>query len=301
MRRLLMPLLALLLAAPAPPDRSVDLGEIRPLLDGASESTPIDLFLRLPELAVGLDERQIDGLIWVLRHGSKPQRLLAAELITYAGEPRAARVLLRRSLWTGEEELARLASMAAGALSSQPTRDLLVAQLAGEQIGATWGSVMESALSLGVRRERAAVPALREAAGRVPESFGADAARLALSWIEGGEGRVAFAETTDELEVLAAVFRLGLPRTYDRPQLYEAASERLWSVENGEWSFSHTAVRPQRTPRLDFKVRISPEQERAIVSAALNLEGHCGTGWDYVLRRRAGRWQVVGFWMIWIS
>lgn len=301
MRRLLMPLLALLLAAPTPPDRSVDLGEIRPLLDKATENTALAVFRRLPELAVALDERQIDALIWVLRHGSKPQRDLAGMLLVYTGDPRAARVLLRRYLLTGDESLAGVANMAAAGLSSDATRDFLITELASGRSGQAWFPATAAALALGIRHERSAVPVLREAASRVPDSFAAEAADLALRWLEGGEGRVAFVETSDELEVLAAVLRLGLPHTYGRPSLYEAANDRLWSVEDGEWSFSHRAVRPEGTPLVTFEVRLAPEQERAIVSASFNLEHHCGTGWDYVLRRRAGRWQVVGLWMVWVS
>ena len=49
------------------------------------------------------------------------------------------------------------------------------------------------------------------------------------------------------------------------------------------------------------RVGFDTHLEEAIVATSFVCGGLCGTGSQYVLRKRQGRWQVVNKWMVWVS
>lgn len=297
MRRLLIPFLALLLASPSPPRWAVASGSLGPFFEQAREEEDAwEVFAEAKQAVAEVDSHQLAALAWILRHGEPVERDLATLILAYAGEPAAAKVLVRRYKRTKELSLKIMATVALGAADSAASRKLLENALIGETIGDEWQPLETAALSLAVRRETESVPALQRLAAIEPDSFASQAARIALRWIEGGENGVAFEPATPELAVLAAVLRAGLPTASGAPvDLFEPEQRRLWRFSSGAWYSEPAAESPEGVTRITFEIYRSEDQGRAIVTPWLHPERSCSTSWDYILRRSESEgWRVVG-------
>jgi hypothetical protein len=49
------------------------------------------------------------------------------------------------------------------------------------------------------------------------------------------------------------------------------------------------------------RVGFDSSLHEALVSTSFICGGLCGTGWRYVLRKKAGSWKVVSKWIVWVS
>jgi hypothetical protein len=164
--------------------------------------------------------------------------------------------------------------------------------------GGTWDAVAAAALSLGVLRDRDAIEDLEKLAAQEGFSITGAHAKVALRWIRGGQTFVdpgAIASERDRM--VAAVLTNGLPWISDSDVLAREDGT-FWKLGNGVWT-----IAPRRdawVQTLGYRVDVSPDGTRAVVSVSRVADRMDGSGYQYLLRKDSGAWRVDGVLLSWL-
>ena len=259
--------------------------------------------------AIELGDEAVPSLVEALSNAANEDaRRVVSTTLAYVGGAKAVEAL--KDCYSRSGDLGVLAdlSFALGSTGTPEDRQFLVETMerclrpTGSQDDA-WHNVFSSvALTLGVLREEQSMPVL-EALVKLQgvESFEAD---IILRWINRGFFAVPVLENpTERDKVILAVLRNGLENTLDAQtaHLHEVDSNRSWLRSPDGWDVSYRDDNPDRLPRVRFDVFISSDGQRALCETGQTFGPLAGVGYDYVLRRDANEWKVVGMTMTWIS
>ena len=97
---------------------------------------------------------------------------------------------------------------------------------------------------------------------------------------------------------LSATFHTDLPRTFIAAGSVQFGD--LISEKNGPPNFKQ--LFPGAAGIISFsRVGFDSTLHEAIVSSSFECGLLCGTGWQYTLRKKRGRWEVAGKWIVWVS
>jgi hypothetical protein len=144
---------------------------------------------------------------------------------------------------------------------------------------------------------------IHEASTAKKEGFASAAAESALKWIDGDIWRVAPVQNISiQDSVVLSLIRFGIPRMKESRAFMGKKSNRIWRREENTWG-PETAEKasPENIPSIVFTVHIAPDSNRAIYSVGLTFGPLNGSGYDFVLRKNAGAWKIIGIMAAWVS
>ena len=309
---LLLTFLLLVLMAPAPigcAESEVKL-EHR-LLDALRQASDLndealqELVLNQNDALIPLLTRQLSNEDEDLRHAA----LFGILLI--GGNP--AKAVFEAELKKADdvEERAGIRGMLCAVLGSTRSRDdeqFLIESLQGpvqSDEGEVIGAAIEpAALTLGILRSHAAVPALQKCAVEDTWSIAAHACNRTLQWIESPPPPVELPDSAGDPEkIIAAVIHAGVPRMEQSVVFQEADSSRKWIRVNNVWKEVPVVFTGKNTeaPTISFKLHISKDNMRAIVAVGLDFGPLNAKGYTYVLQRSSQGWIVRQIVSTWIS
>lgn len=248
----------------------------------------------------------VPRLAHLLRRGSPDQRAAAMTALGYLGGDRAIAALAGYAEQTGDRAATALLYFAMGARGTAADRRALVDALHRDRSGI---SRFAAALALGVLRADDARPQLAAMAHADPHAYAADAAATALTWLDRGfwQADVPPPAAADD-EVIATIVRHGIPGMTADTTYVDVERAGVWVHEDGRWH-----VRPGVPegagrfdpfgpgPALDFAVRRSTDDARALTTVSVWYGPQVSAGWDYVLAKREEGWQVRGVMLAWVS
>jgi hypothetical protein len=97
---------------------------------------------------------------------------------------------------------------------------------------------------------------------------------------------------------LSRTFHTGLPKSFVASDNVHFAG---WPIQkNGSSSFEKLFPGASGIISLS-RAGFDPALDESMVSASFVCGGLCGEGWEYKLKKRRGKWQVVSKRMVWIS
>ena len=237
------------------------------------------------------DPADIPALVDVMSRGTEPQRMLASYALGYAGGDAAIDAL--RSHLGDTRPASSLLCLALGVRGTATDRADLIRALDGVHFGEQVPPIGAAALTLGVLRERSAIPALEWLANAL--RWDDSVAHEALRWIRHGPWTVDGAPAaTDEDRIIAAVLRSGLPDGGEPGAFQDDARGGVWIFDGNAWRF-RAGARTDKTRSLDFEVTMNRDRTRAILSVSLGYAGY-----DYLLIRGTDGWQVRAAAQTWI-
>jgi hypothetical protein len=248
----------------------------------------------LPALQAALN-RKLDEEAWSV--------ILTAA--SYLGGP-DARAMLRREFdrSKGHKKAAAKAALCAVMVStdSVENRRFLLDTLKDRADEDNWFPIMAAVCALGILRAEEARPALQALARTDDGTFVEYAAQEVLSWMDVGHYAVpSWMDETDEGRIQAAVLRNGIPNTSRSPSYRDGDACLVWSKQGNVWQAASTGQEPEDLPTLSFEIRLIAGGTSAIVSITVYYGPKDATGYDYVLRKSAGRWHVTAMFFTWIS
>jgi hypothetical protein len=279
-----------LAAEPSPVDSLVALVE-------SPEIDPLDSGIGVAAIEAG--PAALPALQTYLALPDEDERLaIAAWAIAYIGEIEAVDLLRKRLGSLSDTESRTLLAFAFASTGRPEERALLVSWLKGEHFGDDWASIVEAALSLGLLRERSAIPEL-SAAAQTADSIAGQAAREAIRWMEEGSWDVSTPES-DLHPAIAAVIANGVPSTDRAEAFYDSNRDACWFRSGTKWTLSVRGCSDD-LPTIGFDLHVSSDGLRALVSVSLVFGGLDGVGYDYIVRRSGQGWEVQGILFTWIS
>lgn len=226
---------------------------------------------------------------------------LAAYALAMMADPVAQDMLYEQLARNENVGLKTLAAVGAGAVARPKDVAFLCASLKGDQIGTTWPPIEAAALSLGLLRSTECKQSLTKAAS-VEGSIAGDAARHALRAIEAKPSCSATAADDEWQSAVTAVLSCDVPRSEKATAFYENQKHRIWHHSSGGW-----AMRPAEKsegnslPSIALSVVFSQNHKRALVSVGMMFGPLNGKGYDYLVAREGGKWQVKAIESTWIS
>ncbi|MCC6489769.1 MAG: HEAT repeat domain-containing protein [Candidatus Hydrogenedentes bacterium] len=271
------------------------------------ESYPYGVYAK--RSAIELGEKAVPSIAEVLHNASNDEiRRNACTALAYVGGPKSVEILKDCYSRTGDSIIMMGLCLALSSVGSPTDRQYLletVEQYLGNGDSAESGPRYfdrSTLYALGVVREQQAIPVLEELVRR-QDILSFEASQV-LRWIKRGFFAVPVLENpTERDKVILAVLRNGLENTLDAQtaHLHEVDSNRSWLRSPDGWEVAYTDDNPDRMPRVRFEVFISSDGQRALCETGQTFGFLAGVGYDYVLRRDASEWKVVGMNMTWIS
>jgi hypothetical protein len=290
----------LVLAAPGAAQEPTP--EVRKLLSFIAQSTvSIDSMDELAKLAVDAGPSAVPALREMLGRDQGHSRELAAMGLAFLGGDDAVTALRKRYESTHELRLRSLVAMAMASTPLSPeNRAFLEASLKGPHFGTEWMPIMSAALSLGVLHATESRAALERTAKSEEESFASEAAAEALRWIEHGPWKVEI-PPDDRIEPpIEAVLRNGVPGTDRAERFFDEVRQLEWIRREDTWTVEKSGDGGER-PSIGFDVHTSPDGLRALVEVSLRFGPKEGVGYDYVLCKTDGSWEVQAVFFTWVS
>ena len=178
----------------------------------------------------------------------------------------------------------------------------MAGSLSGGHYGSEWPPIQQAAFSLGVLRAKEVKSALEQTASK-KEGFASAAAECALKWFDGDIWRVTPGQNISTRDsVILSLIRFGIPRMDESTSFLEKESYRVWRREGKTWMWESTnKASLEDIPTISFQVHIAPDSKRAICSVGLTFGPLNGGGYNFVLRKNAGVWGVIGVMQTWVS
>lgn len=299
-RYLVLVCTALALAFPAAAqDLPPEVQRLRSLIEQATD--PLDAMDDLPALAIDAGPTAIPVLREVLARDQGHRGELAAAGLAYIGGDTAVEVLLQH--YRARKDLTTKSLLATAMASTKLTaenRAFLEECLKGEHFGTEWMPIVSSALSLGVLRASESREALERTAKKTPGSIASGAAEEALRWMAQGHWKLEIQPTVKVEPAIGAVLRNGVPRTDEAERFFDPERHLYWSHRNATWTIEETSEDGD-VPSMSFRIHLSPDETRALVSVGITFGPLNGIGYDYVLRKEGNEWVVQGVFFTWIS
>lgn len=299
-RNVILWLLALALAVPvAAQDVPPEIQRLRSLIDRATdEIEPMD---EIPAIAIDAGPAAIPLLSETLARDKGHRATLAAVGLAYIGGEAAVDALLQHYKVTKDPRMKALIATAMGSTKlTAANRAFLEDCLQGEHFGTAWMPIVSAAFSLGVLRASESREALEATVKKSSGSIAAGAAREALRWISQGNWNVDIAPTADVEPPIIAILRNGIPRTDEVERYFDSDRSFYWVRKGNTWTVEKKSDE-RDTPSMSFRLHLSPDGARALVSVGITFGPLNGSGYDYVLRKVDKDWVVQSVFFTWIS
>ncbi|MCC6489768.1 MAG: HEAT repeat domain-containing protein [Candidatus Hydrogenedentes bacterium] len=259
--------------------------------------------------AIELGDEAVPSIAEMLHNASNDEtRRNAYIALAYIGGPKAVEVLRDYYSKTGDVDVLVELCFALGSTGTTEDRQYLLETMEQQTRNArstNFGArrAASSALyTLDVLREQRAIPTLEEMVRL--QGLGPNEVNRVLQSIEHGYWSVPMlANCMERDKVILAVLRSGLDNSPDAEtvHLHELDSNRTWIRSPDGWDVAYDEENAKRKPWVQFDVFISSDGQRAICDTTQYYGPRAARGYDYVLRRDANEWKVVGLRMGWVS
>lgn len=234
------------------------------------------------KLGIELGEAGVSQLAARMVGEKDEERLrLLASAIAYAGGNAAIEALQAKSVAKYPWAKGMAFLVAPSARSGRMIQPLIRAV---DEPRDEYSAKTQAALSLGLLKDKRAIPSLRRMAG---EGLGdSSTAKAALTWIEGPQAKVAFEASHRDDALLAAILPFYPPDVDPRLALL-CDGTRTWRRGADGWNLVAGCVQGAR--KVSVEAFRSRDGLRAV--AAVSVQG--AAGYNYSLRKRGDRWVVV--------
>jgi hypothetical protein len=233
--------------------------------------------------------------------GSGHRAELAATALAYIGGDAAVDALLQHYKATTDPSMKALIATAMGSTRlTAANRAFLEDCLQGEHFGTEWMPIVSASFSLGVLRSSESQGALEATVKKASGSISSGAAEEALRWISQGHWNVDIPSTAKVESPITAVLRNGIPRTEDGGRYFDSARHFYWVLKGNTWTVEEKSEK-RDAPSMSFRLHVSPDEARALVSVGITFGPLNGAGYDYVLRKVDKDWIVQSVFFTWIS
>lgn len=260
---------------------------------------------RHSKLAIELGDSAIPALERRLNAAHNPdERLRIAITIAYIGGKKAVSILQRDAARSPSVSAKTAFALAVPSAPSTESSAILISYLEGPQIGSGWPPIVQSAYSLGIMRDRAAIPSLQAAATKKEGygTFAASASRDAIDWITGAQLKVLFLTSSPDDNLLQAIFAAGVPElAHPAVWCQSSTPRRSWQIAQGVLTVKAGCPAGSNHAAVSIDVYRSSDGERALVAIGFSRGPKNGEGFNYILTKLASGWQVIGLQPTWVS
>jgi hypothetical protein len=253
-------------------------------------------------LATELGEAAVPMLIRRLKSATTDEdRRSTATALAYIGGHAAVEALEQRVTITPASWAKMPLYFAATSAPSRKLVAALISGLEGPHYGDEWPEMVAAAYSLGIMREKEAVPELQKSAN-IDKGFASEAARYALEWIRNPAPTVSIHAPAANDDLVRALIQAGLPAPSRFTNLCEGVTPpRTWKQADGGWVIDPGCTSESRKRQVTMTTYRSTDGLRAIVSIGFVFGPLDGVGYDYVLRKVGKAWVVTGLLFTWVS
>jgi hypothetical protein len=257
------------------------------------------------KLAVELGESALPALSSLLAKAtSDEEHQNVGNVIAYIGGSTAVQILQMDALRSPSVISKSALALAAPSNPSKEVVALLVGYLDGPQLGDSWFPIVQSAYSLGIVRESAAVPSLLAVVDQrgAYSTFASSAAQDALDWINGPDVTIKFVVSSSNDDLIRAIVASGLPTITRRSSWCEHSTQRRgWRKTQRDWIVDAGCALDFDKAQIYLEAYRSSDGMRAVVAVGFHLSPKDGKGYNYILRRYGDQWKVIGLRPTWVS